>query len=81
MIDVTITPERAQALLDSGARMIIGPYGEPEPMFMFTGPGLLMARLAYDDTELPTTLDWQGPDGQSLWDVAVLRLEHTGGRR
>jgi hypothetical protein len=72
MIEVHISEERIQQLLDAGVTTVVSPLGKPEPVFMFSGPGLSIARLAYTD-ELPQ-LAYSATD-QSLWDVAILRPE------
>lgn len=69
MIEVTITRERAAELVADGAQPITW-HGSSA--FMFTGPGMRVAEIAYG-VALPS--DRVDPTDQSMWDIAILTPE------
>ncbi|AHJ86338.1 hypothetical protein 32HC_60 [Mycobacterium phage 32HC] len=75
MIDVEISKERAEQLIAAGCRPV-QPFGLniSEVVFMFTGPGLAMAKLAYTDALPADVID---VTAQEPWDIATLRIERS----
>lgn len=74
MIQLDITKERAMQLIESGAQTITDPLGTG-PAFVFTGPGLSLAEIAYTDALPATALR---PTDMSEWDIAILRVRPEG---
>lgn len=74
MIEVGISQARADELLRDGVRAVMDPRGthRREPVFMFTGPGMYLAEIAYGEA-LPS--DTRALYDGSLWDVAILYVE------
>lgn len=70
MIQLDITPERAEQLIADGAQTIADPLGTG-PAFVFTGPGLSLAQLAYSGALPSTFID---ATDMSEWDIAILRI-------
>ena len=69
MIEVTITRERAAELVNDGAQPI---NWHGNAVFMFTGPGMRVAEIAYG-VALPS--DSYDLTDQSMWDIAILTPE------
>lgn len=74
MIQVDITEERAQQLVQNGAQTIADPLGNG-PAFVFTGPGLSLARLVYGGAVASCFID---ATDMSEWDIAILRVRPEG---
>ncbi|OCB56166.1 hypothetical protein A5722_14820 [Mycobacterium vulneris] len=74
MIQLTITAERAEQLIADGAQTVADPLGIG-PAFVFTGPGLSLAGLAYGGA-LPSS--FVDPYDMSEWDIAILRPQPEG---
>ncbi|AUV60837.1 hypothetical protein I5J35_gp59 [Mycobacterium phage Rem711] len=73
MIDVEISQERAEQLIAAGYQTVL-PAALGERVFMFTGPGLALAKLAYTDALPADVID---VTAQEPWDIATLRIERS----
>lgn len=71
MIQLTISTERAQQLIEDGAQTIADPLGSGQA-FVFTGPGLSLARLVYGGASPSYYLSDATDDSE--WDIAILRV-------
>lgn len=74
MIQLDITAERAEQLIADGAQTIADPLGTG-PAFVFTGPGMSLALIAYT-AALPS--EGMRIDDMSEWDIAILRPRLEG---
>jgi hypothetical protein len=74
MIQLDITEERADELYSAGARTVTDPLSIG-PAFIFTGPGLSLARLVYGDARPSNFI---ALDDMSVWDIAILRIQKGG---
>lgn len=75
MIEVEIPVEQAKRLCANGFQQVPIHFGNRGIGFFFSGPGLSLARLAYDGY---AETDWLDLTDQSRWDVAIL---HTSNDR
>ncbi|MBU8834422.1 hypothetical protein [Mycolicibacterium goodii] len=73
MIDVEISKERAEQLIAAGCQTVQA-LTHNEPVFMFTGPGLALAKIAYTDVLPADAID---VTAQEPWDIATLRVEQS----
>lgn len=72
MIEVTITKTRAESLFASGIRTVQDPRLGTGEVFVFTGPGVTLAKVAYGGLQPEEAFD---PTDTSSWDIAILRIE------